>query len=71
MHYMYSSVNGNSRAALQMYQVRFPDRRMLDHRIFSDVHTYLNATFEARWNGHGRPAPWPPRSPDLLNLDYF
>ncbi|GFY33423.1 hypothetical protein TNCV_2226941 [Trichonephila clavipes] len=39
MHYIYARANDNGRAALRMYQVQF------DHRIFSDVHTNLNATF--------------------------
>ncbi|PRD22515.1 UNVERIFIED_CONTAM: hypothetical protein NCL1_48906 [Trichonephila clavipes] len=34
MHYMYGHVNGNGKAALRMYHVQFPDRRMPDHRIF-------------------------------------
>ncbi|GBM14755.1 hypothetical protein AVEN_72022-1 [Araneus ventricosus] len=37
----------------------------------TDMRNYQNATFEARWIGRGGPVPWPPRSPDLLNLDYF
>ncbi len=36
----------------------------------TDVRTYLNATFEARWIRRGGPVPWLPRSPDLSSLDY-
>lgn len=36
-----------------------------------DVRNYLNITFGARWIGRGGPIPWPPRSSDLSNLDYF
>ncbi|GFS76753.1 hypothetical protein TNCV_1623061 [Trichonephila clavipes] len=35
MHCMYVRANGNGRAELRMYHVRFPDRRMPDHKIFS------------------------------------
>ncbi|GFU42945.1 hypothetical protein TNCV_3140991 [Trichonephila clavipes] len=34
MHFTYGCANGNSTAALRMYHVQFPDRRLPDHRIF-------------------------------------
>lgn len=37
----------------------------------TDVRTYLDATFGARWIGRGGPVAWPPRSPDLSSLDFF
>ncbi|GFV62692.1 uncharacterized protein TNCV_656621 [Trichonephila clavipes] len=36
--------------------------------FYSDVRTYLNATFGVRWIG---PVPWTPRPPDLWSLDSF
>jgi len=31
----------------------------------------LNATFPNRWLGRDDPTPWPPRSPDIIPLDFF
>ncbi|GFY22108.1 hypothetical protein TNCV_3297521 [Trichonephila clavipes] len=56
MYYMCGRANGNGRAALRMYHARFPDRRITEY--YSDMHTYLNATFAMRWIGlgaHGHP----------------
>ncbi|GFV55782.1 DUF4817 domain-containing protein [Trichonephila clavipes] len=41
MHYMYGTANGNNRAALRM---QFPDRRIMDHRIFQRLHHLLRGT---------------------------
>jgi hypothetical protein len=30
-----------------------------------------NETFPGRWVGSGAPTAWPPRSPDLIPLDFF
>jgi len=30
-----------------------------------------DATFPNRWNGRDGPTPWPPRSPDIIPLDFF
>ncbi|KAJ4448787.1 hypothetical protein ANN_00178 [Periplaneta americana] len=35
------------------------------------VRNHLNATFPDCWIGRGEPLPWPPRSPDLIPLDFF
>ena len=32
---------------------------------------FLNETFPDRWIGRDGPIPWPPRSPDLTQLDFF
>ncbi|GFU19360.1 hypothetical protein TNCV_3032761 [Trichonephila clavipes] len=44
MHYMYGRENANGGGALRMYHVLFPDRRMLDHRIFQRLHRLLQET---------------------------
>ena len=36
-----------------------------------DVTTFLDDTFPGRWVGRGGPTAWPPRSPDLIPLDFF
>ncbi|GFU45796.1 hypothetical protein TNCV_4210941 [Trichonephila clavipes] len=43
-HYMYGLANGNGRATLPMYRKQFPDRRMLDHRIFLQLHRQISET---------------------------
>jgi hypothetical protein len=35
------------------------------------VRTALNNTFPNRWIGRGGPIAWPPRSPDIIPLDFF
>ncbi|GBO15540.1 hypothetical protein AVEN_201844-1, partial [Araneus ventricosus] len=35
------------------------------------VRNNLDASFEGRWIGRGRPVRWTPRSPDLSSIDYF
>ena len=42
MHYMHDSANGHSRDMLQMYHVQFHDQRILDHRIFQQLHCQLS-----------------------------
>ena len=36
-----------------------------------DVTTFLDETFPGRWVGRGSHTAWPPRSPDLTQLDFF
>jgi hypothetical protein len=36
-----------------------------------DVTTFLDETFPGRWLETGGPTAWPPRSPDLTQLDFF
>jgi hypothetical protein len=36
-----------------------------------DVRRALNATFPSRWIGRDGPTDWPPRSPDIMQLDFF
>jgi len=31
----------------------------------------LDAPFPNRWIGRDGPTPWPPRSPDIIHLDFF
>src|SRR5215469_7471821 len=35
------------------------------------VRDYLNGSFPNRWLGRGGPVAWPPRSPELMPLDYY
>ena len=35
------------------------------------VRDFLNETFPNRWIGRNGPTPWPPRSPDIIPLDFF
>jgi hypothetical protein len=35
------------------------------------VREYLDESFPNRWLGRGGPLAWPPRSPDLIPLDYY
>jgi len=35
------------------------------------VRGYLNECFPEHWLGRGGPVAWPPRSPDLIPLDYY
>ena len=35
------------------------------------VRDFLNETFPNRWIGKSGPTPWPPRSPDIISLDFF
>ncbi|GBN91521.1 hypothetical protein AVEN_239947-1 [Araneus ventricosus] len=32
---------------------------------------FLDENFPDRWCGRGGPIPWPPRSPDITQLDFF
>ena len=36
-----------------------------------NVREYLNESFPNCWLGRGGPIAWPPRSPDLIPLDYY
>ena len=36
-----------------------------------DITTFLDETSPGRWVGRGGPTAWPPRSPDLTQLDFF
>ncbi|GFS72749.1 hypothetical protein TNCV_1421311 [Trichonephila clavipes] len=58
MRLMYGVVNGNSRAALRLYQERFPSRRMPNHKMFQRLHRQLwkNSSFIASIGGRGENA---------------
>ena len=32
---------------------------------------FLDATFPNKWTGRDGPTPWPPRSPDIIPLNFF
>ncbi|GFY34061.1 uncharacterized protein TNCV_4982641 [Trichonephila clavipes] len=54
---MYSAVNGNGRAAIRLYQKRFPSSHMLNHKMFQRLRRQLreNGSFIASTDGRGRP----------------
>jgi hypothetical protein len=35
------------------------------------VREFLDMHFSGRWVGRDAPIPWPPRSPDIMPLDFF
>ncbi|GFT08542.1 uncharacterized protein TNCV_5024401 [Trichonephila clavipes] len=41
---MYGRANANGRAALRVYQLQFPDVRILDQRMFQRLHSQLRDT---------------------------
>ena len=41
MHFVYGFCNGNSRAAVEEYRRRFPDRRIPSRRVFTRIHQAL------------------------------
>ncbi|GIY19795.1 hypothetical protein CDAR_365711 [Caerostris darwini] len=49
MHCLYSSANGNGRAALRMYHEQFPDRRMPDH-ILRPLHRQQGSFHVTRYD---------------------
>ncbi|GFY13892.1 hypothetical protein TNCV_986641 [Trichonephila clavipes] len=65
IHYMDDCANGNSRAALRMYQAQFPDRRMPDHRILKRLHRQLHETGMFHVIRHDAGRERPVRSPYL------
>jgi len=44
MHFVYGFCDGNSRAAVQEYQRRFPDRRIPSRSVFTRIHQTLRDT---------------------------
>jgi len=44
MHFVYGFCDGNARAAVQEYQRRFPDRRILSRSVFTRIHQTLRDT---------------------------
>ena len=41
MHFVYRFCNGNSRASVEEYRRRFPDRRISSRRVFTRIHQTL------------------------------
>ena len=41
MHFVYGFCNGNSRASVEEYRTRFPDRRIPSRRVFTRIHQTL------------------------------
>ena len=44
MHFVYGFCDGNARAAVDEYQRRFPDRRILSRGVFSRIHQIMRDT---------------------------
>lgn len=44
IHFIYGFCNGNARAAVTEYHRRFPNRRVPDRRVFSNVHRSIKFT---------------------------
>ena len=44
MHFVYGFCDGNARAAVEEYQRRFPNRRILSRSVFSQIHQILRDT---------------------------
>lgn len=57
MHMVYGTANGNARRAVRIYQERFPNRHLPDHRMFTALHRRLreNGSFTTNRRGLGRP----------------
>ncbi|GFX76971.1 hypothetical protein TNCV_2258341 [Trichonephila clavipes] len=53
---MYGTANGNGRATLRLYQVRFPSKHMQKHKMFQLLHRQVceKASFIASTDGRGR-----------------
>ncbi|KFM77037.1 hypothetical protein X975_18776, partial [Stegodyphus mimosarum] len=72
MHLMYGTANGNGRAALRLYQERFPKRRMPKHTMFERLRRSLceNGSFEVTSNTRsGRRTALQPRIEEsILNI---
>jgi len=60
--YVFSRVQSNSKRCLCT---------SVHINVGRDVTTFLDETFPGRWIGRGGPTAWPPRSPDLTQLDFF
>ncbi|GFW25290.1 hypothetical protein TNCV_5088561 [Trichonephila clavipes] len=72
MHYMYGRTTSNGKAALRMYHMQFPDRQMLDHRIFQWLHCQLLETHSFNITRHdagqGRAIRCPSLEESILNV---
>ena len=44
MHFVHGFCDGNARAAVEEYQRRFPDRRILSRSVFMRIHQTLRDT---------------------------
>ena len=57
MHLIYGQANGNARLAARLYQDRFPNRHVPDHRYFANLHQRLreNGSFRGNREAAGRP----------------
>ena len=44
IHFVYGFCDGNARAAVKEYQMRFPDRRIQSRSVFTRIHQTLRDT---------------------------
>ncbi|GFW24072.1 hypothetical protein TNCV_4951161 [Trichonephila clavipes] len=70
---MHSRTNDNSRAALRRYHEQFPNRRILNHRMFQGLHRQLRETHSFHVTRHDADRRSAVRSPSLaeriLNIE--
>ncbi|GFW91646.1 hypothetical protein TNCV_4500651 [Trichonephila clavipes] len=59
MHYISDRANDYGRAVLRMYYAQFLIAECRIIECFSNMRTYLNAAFRARWIVRGGSVPWP------------
>ncbi|GBN34414.1 hypothetical protein AVEN_51170-1 [Araneus ventricosus] len=55
-------------------QIQGESKLLLQNKRGDSTHPdkhFLNATYPARWIGHGGPVAWPPRSLNFNPLDFF
>ncbi|KAB7494155.1 Nucleosome-remodeling factor subunit [Armadillidium nasatum] len=57
MHFVYGRANGNSLAAMRLYEEMYPNRVIPHHTMFARLHQRLGETgsFKKLTNGNGRP----------------
>jgi hypothetical protein len=59
MHMVYGEAHGNAKKAVRLYQKRFPNRHLPDHRMFTAIHRRLreHGSFHVDRGAYGRPRP--------------
>src|SRR5678816_4419632 len=57
MHFVYGRTNGNSLAAMRLYEEMYPNRVIPHHTMFARLHQRLRekGSFKKPTNGNGRP----------------
>ncbi|GFV25061.1 hypothetical protein TNCV_885271 [Trichonephila clavipes] len=72
MHYIKGHADGNGRAVLRIYHVKFPDQRVSNHRIFQWLHRQIRETRSFHVTrldaGRRRAVPNPRLKESILNV---